>query len=356
MTGDNKEKKRKEREKMRASLFESFDDRSVKCNLCAHRCRIKEGRLGICGVRANHDGALETLIYGRLVARHIDPIEKKPLFHFYPGSRSFSIAATGCNFSCSFCQNSDIAKMPSGKNGMIAGDFFHPDDLVREALDGGCKSVSYTYTEPTVNFEFVLETARLAAAKGLKNVFVTNGFMTREALERLSPYLHGANVDLKSFSDDFYKKICGARLSPVKESLVHMKESGLFFEITTLIIPGLNDRAGELFSLASFIARELGENIPWHISRFHPAYRMPQTRVTPDGALFGARKIGMEAGLKYIYIGNAPGLKMEHTFCHECGEKIIERDGYLIRACLIENGRCAHCQAEIPGVGMQSWL
>jgi pyruvate formate lyase activating enzyme len=336
---------------MKASFFESFDDGSVKCNLCSHRCLIKEGRLGICGVRANQSGALETLIYGRLVARHIDPIEKKPLFHFYPGSLSFSIAAVGCNFKCAFCQNSHIAKMPAIGNGKIAGDVCHPEDLVQAALDGGCKSISHTYTEPTVNFEFVLETARLAVEKGLKNVFVTNGFITRESMEALSPYLHGANVDLKSFSDDFYKKICGARLSPVKERLLHMKELGLFFEVTTLIIPGLNDDPEELFALASFLARELGEHTPWHISRFHPAFQMTQVRPTPESVLLDVRKIGIKAGLKYIYIGNAPGLGMEQTFCHVCGKKIIERDGFFIDRYLIENGRC-HCGAKIPGVGM----
>ena len=243
---------------MEAYLYKPLNEKKVKCNLCSHRCVIKKGRRGICGVRENHEGVLKTLVYGKLIARHIDPIEKKPLFHFFPGSLSYSIATVGCNFKCLFCQNADIAQMPSDHDGMIMGDYFTPEDIVAAAEKGNCKSIAYTYTEPTVYFEFAYDTARIAHEKGIRNVFVTNGYMTSEALEMISPYLDAANVDLKAFNEKFYNEISKAKLKHVKETLKLMKALGIFVEVTTLLIPGLNDDKHELEMLAEFLVKSLG--------------------------------------------------------------------------------------------------
>ena len=337
---------------MQAYLYKTLKDNKVKCNLCNHRCVIKEGERGICGVRENQEGTLKTLVYGNLIARHIDPIEKKPLFHLLPGSLSYSIATVGCNFRCLFCQNADIAQMPSDNKGLIIGDTSTPEDVVNAAVKGGCKSIAYTYTEPTVFFEFAHDTAKLAKKKGIYNVFVTNGYMTSEAIEMISPYLDAANVDLKAFNDDFYKKYCSSKLKHVKETLQTMKRSGIFLEVTTLLIPGLNDDKDELKNLASFIAKSLGPETPWHISRFHPTYKLTDLPPTPVKTLVMAREIGINAGLKYVYTGNVPGENGEKTFCYNCSRILIDRWGYTIRKNLIENGRCPHCGAIIEGVGM----
>ncbi len=337
---------------MEAYLYEILNDKKVKCNLCNHRCVIKDGRRGICGVRENREGTLETLVYGRIIARHIDPIEKKPLYHLMPGSLSYSIATVGCNFRCLFCQNADIAQMPSDRKGMIAGDAFSPQDVVAAALKGDCKSIAYTYTEPTVYFEFAFDTAKLAHEKGIQNVFVTNGYMTAEALHMINPYLDAANVDLKAFTEDFYKTYCGAKLEHVKESLKLMKSLGIFIEVTTLLIPGLNDDKDELEKLAEFLADSLGTETPWHISRFHPTYKLTDRPPTPVETLVMAREIGIKAGLKYVYTGNVPGESGEKTFCYQCGSTLIDRWGFYIRKNLIDNNRCPHCGAEIDGVGL----
>ena len=337
---------------MEAYLYETLKDNKVNCNLCNHRCVIKEGERGICGVRENLEGTLKTLVYGNLIARHIDPIEKKPLFHLLPGSLSYSIATVGCNFRCLFCQNADIAQMPSDNKGLIIGDLCTPEDVVNAAVKGGCKSIAYTYTEPTVFFEFAHDTAKLAKKKGIYNVFVTNGYMTSEAVKMISPYLDAANVDLKAFNDDFYKKYCSSKLKHVKETLQTMKRSGIFIEVTTLLIPGLNDDKDELKDLASFIAKFLGPETPWHISRFHPTYKLTDRPPTPVKTLVMAREIGINAGLKYVYTGNVPGENGEKTFCYNCSRILIDRWGYTISKNLIKNGRCPHCGAIIDGVGM----
>ncbi len=337
---------------MEAYLYEILNDKKVKCNLCNHRCEIKDGRRGICGVRENREGTLETLVYGRIIARHIDPIEKKPLYHLMPGSLSYSVATAGCNFRCLFCQNADIAQMPSDRKGKIAGDLFSPQDVVAAALKGDCKSIAYTYTEPTVYFEFAFDTAKLAHEKGIQNVFVTNGYMTAEALHMINPYLDAANVDLKAFTEDFYKTYCGAKLEHVKESLKLMKSLGIFIEVTTLLIPGLNDDKDELEKLAKFLADSLGTETPWHISRFHPTYKLTDRPPTPVETLVTAREIGIKAGLKYVYTGNVPGESGEKTFCYSCGEILIDRWGFYIKKNVIEESRCPYCDVEIHGVGM----
>jgi len=337
---------------MEAYLYDSLDDQKVRCNLCNHRCAIKNGRRGICGVRENRGGILETLVYGKLIARNIDPIEKKPLYHLLPSSLSYSIATVGCNFRCLFCQNADIAQMPSDRKGMIMGENYTPEEIVKDAVKGGCKTISYTYTEPTVFFEFAFDTAKLASAEGIKNIFVTNGYMTAEALKMINPYLDAANVDLKAFNEDFYKTYCGAKLEPVKESLQLMKSLGIFVEVTTLLIPGLNDNKKELESLAAFLADDLGSETPWHISRFHPTYKLTDRPRTPVATLLAAREIGIQAGLKYVYTGNVPGENGEKTFCYQCGKILIDRWGFHVRENRVKDDRCSYCGARIHGVGL----
>ncbi len=335
---------------MEAYLFERLEDQKVRCNLCSHRCVIKDGRRGICNVRENEAGLLKTLVYGKLVARHIDPIEKKPLFHFLPGSLSYSIATVGCNFRCRFCQNADIAQMPSDRKGTVLGTSCTPAEVVAAAQRGRCRSIAYTYTEPTVFFEFAFETAKLAHDKGIRNVFVTNGYMTAEALEMIDPYLDAANVDLKAFTDKYYKELCGAGLKHVQATLKLMKSLGVFLEVTTLIVPGLNDDLSELNDLAAFIAQDLGPETPWHISRFHPTYKLTDRPSTPVQTLTMAREIGLKAGLKYVYTGNVPGNAAENTFCYSCGQTVIERWGFQVENLPLKNGKCTKCGSEIDGV------
>ncbi len=333
-----------------ALFYEKLDESKVRCRLCAHRCVVKEGRRGICGVRENRNGRLFSLVYGRLIAANADPIEKKPLFHFLPGSRSYSIATVGCNLRCVFCQNADISQAPR-EHGTIFGQATTPEKVVEEALRTGCASISYTYTEPTVFMEYALDVGRKAHAAGIKNVFVTNGFMSSEALEPLAQILDAANVDLKSFRDRFYRDYCGARLEPVLETLRTMKRHGIWVEVTTLLIPGLNDDPGELKELAGFIA-SLGRETPWHVTRFHPTYKMTDRRSTPVDTLRQARQIGLEAGLQFVYTGNVPGDDGENTFCPHCGDLVIQRFGFSSQFPGLDRGRCRSCGTPIPGVGM----
>lgn len=337
---------------MEALLYEKLADSKVRCRLCHHRCIVGPGRRGICNVRENQGGQLNTLVYGKLIARHIDPIEKKPFFHIMPGSLSYSIATVGCNFSCRFCQNADIAQMPADQGGRILGETVLPEAVVRAAEKGGCRSIAYTYTEPTVYFETALETARIARERGLLNVFVSNGYMTLEAVEMIQPFLDAANIDLKAFNDDFYKTYCGARLEPVKETLKAMKKAGIFLEVTTLVIPGLNDDPRELSALAGFIAAELGPDTPWHVSRFHPVYRLTDRPPTPVATLIDARDIGLAAGLKHIYLGNVPGSGGEDTACPGCGKTVIRRQGFQVLKNRLKNGACPDCGERIHGLGL----
>jgi len=331
-----------------AMLYEKLDDQYVHCNLCAHRCTIKPDRRGICGVRENRDGVLYSLVYGTLIAEHIDPIEKKPFFHVYPASNSYSIATVGCNFSCDFCQNHDISQMPRSTL-MITGNDSLPAEIASQAKKSGSKTIAYTYTEPTVYLELAYDTAKIAHEHGLKNVFVTNGFMTAEAIEMMAPYLTAANVDLKSFRDEFYKKRCGARLKPVLESLIKMKEMGIWVEITTLLIPALNDSDEELKDIAQFIA-DLGKETPWHISRFHPQFKMLNVPVTPVSSLHRAVEIGKQAGLKYVYSGNVPGDEGENTHCFHCGNLLIERNGFKVVCINLKGNQCSKCGTKLDGV------
>jgi pyruvate formate lyase activating enzyme len=331
-----------------AYLYEKQTDTRVRCNLCNHRCIIKDGKKGICAVRENKSGTLYSLVYGKVIAGHCDPIEKKPLFHFLPGSLSYSIATAGCNLRCLFCQNADISQLPTDR-GVIMGEDMSPMEIVKNAKKSGSSSISYTYTEPTIYYELAVDTARLAVAEGLKNVFVSNGYMTQECLEDIHPDLHAANIDLKSFSDSFYKEQCGARLKPVLSTIRNMKKMGVWIEVTTLLIPGLNDSDGELKDLAGFLA-DVDKEIPWHISRFHPTYRLMDIPPTPVESLRKARKIGHKAGLRYVYTGNIPGDEGEKTYCHNCGETLIDRLGFHISKNNIRDRRCHKCGTQIPGL------
>ena len=331
-----------------ALLYEKLDEGRVQCALCAHRCKINPGRRGLCGVRENKDGVLYSLVFGTLIAEHVDPVEKKPFFHVHPATRSYSIATVGCNFSCEFCQNHEISQMPRSTL-MITGEDTAPEVIVERAKKSACKTIAYTYTEPTVYLETALETAKIACREGLQNVFVTNGFMTREAIEMISPYLTAANVDLKSFRDEFYKKRCGAKLKPVLDTLKTMKERGIWLEITTLLIPGLNDSLEELRDIAGFI-RSLGPETPWHISRFHPQFKMLDTPPTPISSLHRACHIGKEAGLWYVYSGNVPGDEGENTYCSNCSNLLINRYGYKIVANCLSGNACPECGKKLEGV------
>jgi pyruvate formate lyase activating enzyme len=324
----------------------------VRCDLCAHRCVIEDGQRGLCGVRENRSGILYSLVYGRAIATHVDPIEKKPLFHYHPGSHSLSVATVGCNFRCQHCQNADISILPV-RNHHIAGQNITPAELLAAAQRSNCTSISYTYTEPTVFFEYALETAQLASQQGLGNVFVTNGYMTEQALRTIEPFLDAANVDLKAFSNEHYQRVCGARLPPVLNSIRLMKELGIWIEVTTLLIPGVNDSERELRQIAEFIFN-LGPQIPWHISRFYPAFQMADLPPTTIESVRRGREIGLETGLKYVYTGNLPGDDGESTFCPQCGQRVIYRHGYAIREHQLHGDRCSRCGTVIDGVGLES--
>ncbi len=330
-----------------AMFYDKLEESNVRCFLCAHRCIIPAGRRGICGVRENREGTLYSLVYGRLVSLNIDPIEKKPLFHFYPASTSLSVATVGCNFKCRHCQNYDISRYPE-KHDDIPGEFITPEQVVAAAVKAGCKSISYTYTEPTVFFEFAYDCARLAHEKGIKNIFVSNGYTGTEAVRMIAPFLDGNNIDLKG-DDEFYKKICGARLRPVLNTIKLMKELGVWVEVTTLIIPTYNDSEKSINGIIDFI-RSVDTAIPWHVTQFYPAYKLLDRPRTPIETLRRARETGLGKGLKYVYEGNVPGEGSENTYCPECGELLIERFGYRIIQNRITGSRCFKCTTVINGV------
>ena len=332
-----------------AMFYQAGDDNKVKCFLCSHHCVIKPGKRGICGVRENREGVLYSLVYGRLVAENVDPIEKKPLFHFLPGSRSYSISTVGCNFRCMHCQNYNISQYPHLTDGDITGTSRSPEDVVDDAQRSRCQSISYTYVEPTIFYEFARDCSVLAHDRGIKNVFVSNGYMTPEVTRDLAPLLDGINIDVKAFTDDFYKKICKARLQPVLDNVVLMHELGVWVEVTTLLIPGLNDSPEELQDIARFI-KGVDPGMPWHVTAFFPTYKLTDREATPVATLKKARDIGLAAGLKYVYEGNIPGQGGENTYCPSCGTESISRFGFSIRNLNVENGKCTKCGEKIEGV------
>ena len=335
---------------MREAMFwEKLDGDRVRCGLCRHACVIPPGRRGICGVRENQEGQLFSLVYGRLIAENVDPIEKKPLFHYRPGSRSYSIATVGCNFRCRHCQNAEISQWPhTGR--AIPGHEVSPEEVVGAARDAGCGSISYTYTEPTIFYEFAYDTALLAHEKGLGNVFVSNGYTSTAALERIAPVLDAANVDLKGFTEKFYREVAGATLSGVLATLRDYRRLGIWLEITTLVIPGWNDGDAELAAIARFIAEELGPLVPWHVTAFYPTYKMLDRPPTPTATLRRARQIGLEAGLKHVYVGNVPDATGENTYCPNCGELLIDQHGFRLGRMQLGKGACGTCRTPLAGV------
>jgi pyruvate formate lyase activating enzyme len=335
-----------------ALLYETLPGRRVRCRLCAHLCQIRDGRRGACGVRENRGGTLLSLVYGRAIAVHVDPIEKKPLFHFQPGSRSFSIATVGCNFRCRHCQNWEISQYGHAhRDGSIPGDDLPPDAVVAAAVETGCRSISYTYTEPTVFMEYALDTARAARRHGLKNVFVTNGYLTAEAVDLIAPVLDGANVDVKGLDERVMKREVRARPGPVLDCLRRLHERGVWVEATTLVIPGVNDSDEELTGIATFLAG-IDRDLPWHLSAFHPDYQLLDRPRTPRTTLDRAMAIGEVAGLRYVYAGNVWDATGESTLCPECRAPCLERHGFSLGRVGTDGGRCRACGAHIAGVDL----
>ncbi len=330
-----------------ALLYDKLQQHKVKCKLCPNECLIADGGAGICRVRKNIGGDLYSLNYADAITASVDPIEKKPLYHFLPGSSAYSIATPGCNFRCPFCQNWRISQVNGDYDtGAVSGKLM-PDEVVANALKSGAETIAYTYTEPTIFFEYALDTAKIASQRGLKNIFVTNGYITPRALEMASPYLDGANVDLKYFSDNSYRKVCGGSLEPVLETIKKMKELGIWVEITTLIIPGENDSGRELTQIAEFIY-SVDPAIPWHISAFTPQYKYSDHNATGIELLRKAENIGSRAGLKYIYMGNV--MAEPDTVCPSCKKSLISRSSFRVKANNIKSGNCVSCGENIEGV------
>ncbi len=331
-----------------ARFWTKRDDGSVRCVLCPHNCIIKEGARGICGVRENRGGVLYSLVWGKAVAASIDPIEKKPLFHVLPGSKAFSIAAVGCNLKCSFCQNSDISQYPA-ETGKITGREMLPETVVSEAAEHDCECISYTYTESTVFMEYVLDISRLAREKGILNTIVSNGFTSVDVIKKEFPGLmDAANIDLKAFTDRFYRRLCKARLAPVLDAIKAYHEAGVWIEITTLLIPGENDSDGEVRDIAQFI-KSISADIPWHISRYYPRYRYDKAPSTPPALLEKARDAGLAEGLRYVYTGNVPGTASENTYCPSCGNIVLRRMGFSVLEMRLKGNACSNCGNTIAG-------
>ena len=330
-----------------AKYYETLDGDKVKCTLCPHECILKEGQTGICRTRKNIKGILYTLAYGNPVAVHIDPIEKKPLTHFYPRSKAFSIATAGCNLSCKNCQNWEISQaspldLPSYN--------LSPEEIVELAQKNNCKSIAYTYTDPVAFYEYTLDTAKIARQKGIKNVLISAGFINPEPLEELAPYIDAANIDLKSFDDKIYKRLNAGRLQPVLDTLKILKKHGVWLEITNLIIPDWNDSEEMLEKMCHWLVENGFENYPLHFSRFHPTYKLPDTPSTPVSTLEKAIEIAKQKGIKYPLIGNVWGHKYESTFCPVCGNPVIERIGFEVKKINISQGKCVFCNTKIDGI------
>lgn len=332
---------------MAGMLWKKMPDSSVKCELCSHSCQIKEGGKGICGVRVNSRGVLVTLVNDVVTAVNMDPVEKKPLHHFLPGSKTFSIGSAGCNFRCLFCQNDGIAHVTPQST--LSGRRLTPETITRLAVENKAPSISFTYNEPTVFFELVYNTAGLAKARGLRTILVSNGFMGEAFLQSLSGRIDAANIDLKGFTDKFYHKYCGGHLQPVLDNLKTIKQMGWWLEVTTLLIPGVNDSAEEIHDIAMFIRDNLGVDTPWHLSAFHGAAQMSNHPSTPIGKLEEAWHIGVNAGLEYVYLGNAITPVGNNTICPRCGKLLVERRGFRARK-LFQGDKCPDCERHISGV------
>lgn len=319
----------------------------VQCVLCPHMCELAPGERGRCTVRLNRDGELVSLVYGRPVAVHVDPVEKKPLFHFMPGIDVFSIATAGCNLSCDFCQNWEISQAPPEE---VSPYHMPPEAVVESALEYRCGAVAYTYTEPIVYFEYTRDCARLAREAGLANILVTAGYINPGPLAELAPYIDAANVDLKSMSDSYYRNTCGGTLQPVLNTITALKDSGTWVEITNLVVPTMNDTDDDIETLAAWVLDNTGAETPLHFSRFFPMYRMTDLPPTPVDTLKRARERALEMGLHHVYVGNAVTSDGMMTTCPGCGRTLIERHGYMVTSMRIRNGCCEYCSAPVAGV------
>lgn len=330
-----------------ARYYEKLDKNKVRCLLCPRQCLLSPGATGYCRARRNLGGKLVSLVYGRLVAANVDPIEKKPLFHFLPGSKSFSIATVGCSMRCLFCQNWDISQAEPDE---FATGYTEPDQVVRAALEKKCSSISYTYSEPAVFYEYLQDIATLAHQRGLRNVMVTSGHLNPEPAGALGAVLDAANIDLKGFSDQNYQRLANTRLEPILRAVLALKRSGVWIEMGYLVIPTINDGRQEIEAMCRWVADSLGRDVPLHFLRFFPQHKLSHLPPTPPAALDSALAIAHRAGLRYVYIGNLPRHPANHTYCHHCGRLLIKRQGYFIEQNLIQDGRCPFCQTRIPGV------
>lgn len=332
---------------MRAMLWDALPEGEAQCHVCSHACHIPEGGSGRCGVRVNHKGELRSLVGNVSTSLQMDPVEKKPLYHFLPGTRTFSVGSAGCNFSCRFCQNHQISQI--NPKSRIAGRRVMPEELVRLAVRNRAPSMAFTYNEPTVFFEQAYEAAGMAKARNIKVILVSNGFMSRDFLQAMRQRVDAVNIDLKSFSDTFYHRLCGGRLQPVLDNLKTIREMGWWLEVTTLLIPGLNDSPAELREMAGFIRDELGPETPWHISGFHGAHLMADHPSTPPFQLEESWKSAREEGLAHVYVGNIQSPIGSNTYCPSCGALLVERIGYRARS-RIRDGICRACQTPVAGV------
>jgi pyruvate formate lyase activating enzyme len=357
-----------------ARFYERLPDGRIECTLCPHDCRIADGGRGACGVRYHHAGKLYTLVYDKVVSRNVEPVEKKPLFHFHPGSLAYSIATVGCNLRCAFCQNWQISQWPKehlprhlDQDGQeqeiepvcpqldrlaleVPGEPVTPQQIVAAAMESGARAIAYTFTEPTIFYELAYDTAVLARTAGLKNIFVTSGYINEAPLRELATVLDAANVDLKFFQERSYRRLSRVRMQPILDAIRLYHQLGVWLEVTTLVIPGVNDSDAELRDIAGFVSA-LSPDIPWHVSQFYPAHRMRDVPATPQQTLERAVQIGRQAGLHHVYEGNVPG-QGETTYCAQCGATLIERYGMRVLANRVADGRCPQCGAPVPGVGM----
>ncbi len=333
--------------KKEALLYEKLGDKEVRCNTCQRRCLIKEGKTGWCRTRLNDRGTLYSLIYGEVSSVSLNPIEKKPVFHFYPGSLWLSLGSVGCNFRCPGCQNWDIAHW---KAGSMYTEYISPEELVSKTKATGSIGISWTFNEPTLWFEYTLDAAKLAKTHGIYTNYVTNGFITEEALEIIAPFLDVYRVDIKGFSESTYSKIGHLKeFEGILDTTKKAKEYGMHVEVVTNIIPGFNDNESELRGIASWIRNNLGPDTPWHVTRFYPQYKLSNLLPTSITGLENTSVLGNSEGLWYVYIGNVPGHKRENTYCHSCGELLIERDIFEILRNTIKNNKCPNCSTMIPG-------
>lgn len=330
-----------------AKHYKKLPEKSVQCKLCPRECRIIPGQRGYCGVRKNQNGELFSLNYGYPAARNNDPIEKKPLFHVYPGSRSYSIAAVGCNMSCRFCQNWEISQAAPEDFNL---SYVAPAAIAQSAKDAGAATVAYTYSEPTVFHEYVIDCCRAASELGLGNVLITNGWIQSAPLETLCNMMTAIKVDFKAFSPRFYQEICGGELKGVQNTLKQIKASGTWLELVVLLIPTLNDQPDEIKRMSEWIVKELGPDVPLHFTRFHPAYRLRNLPPTPPATLANARKLAREAGCRFVYTGNLPGQNGENTYCPACETVLVRRYGHIVMDNSLKANICPACKAVIPGV------